>query len=350
MALDKDQLWETLDSLWADGDVKVLPTRGKKLAIVSDTHMGNGREADNFHDNLKAFVKALDYYDRNEYTLILLGDIEELWQFDLVEIVRQYGSDIYSRIKTFNERGVHRIFGNHDLEWGGIWDPTRKEVDMSVFASEALKLRDHKGDVRFMLVHGHQGSPESDKYTWFSRFWVRMFRFVEPLTNIFGLFGNKSATQSSVTKDFEKTFYSWAKSRKVILVLGHSHRAIFASKSYAETLQEQIADLKEQKRAFDDSAKRREIQRQIDEKQSEWEHEKERDRVIDAVDPGVEPLPCYFNSGCGLYTDGMTALEIDDDNIRLVKWDNHKTVGNQYRDVLVKGLISDLVRKVEASG
>jgi hypothetical protein len=72
--------------------------------------------------------------------------------------------------------------------------------------------------------------------------------------------------------------------------------------------------------------------------------------VIDAVDPGVEPLPCYFNSGCGLYTDGMTALEIDDDNIRLVKWDNHKTVGNQYRDVLVKGLISDLVRKVEASG
>ena len=45
--------------------------------------------------------------------------------------------------------------------------------------------------------------------------------------------------------------------------------------------------------------------------------------------------------------DVMTALEIEDDHIRLVKWDNHKTVDNQYRDVLVPGLICDKVAQIE---
>lgn len=348
MALDKDRTWEELNNLWADKDVKILPTKGKKLAIISDTHMGNGESADNFRNNVKAGVKALDYYDRNKYSLILLGDIEELWQFDLVEIVKQYGKDIYDSIKLFGDVDVHRIFGNHDLEWGGIWDPTKKMVDKAVFASEAIKLRDHKNDVRFLLVHGHQGSLESDKYTWFSRFWVRMFRFVEPITNVFGLFRNKSSTQSMITTDYERTFYSWAKLKKAILVCGHSHRAIFGSKSYAETLEGEIAELEVKNYETSDLTKIQENLIKIEQKKRAWEDEKEKNRVIDPVDPDKDPLPCYFNSGCGLYTDGMTTLEIDNDDIRLVKWDNHKTVGNQYRDVLVSGSISELVAKIEA--
>ena len=35
-----------------------------------------------------------------------------------------------------------------------------------------------------------------------------------------------------------------------------------------------------------------------------------RDRVIVPVEEEGEPLPCYFNTGCGTYTDGLTALEI----------------------------------------
>ena len=53
----------------------------------------------------------------------------------------------------------------------------------------------------------------------------------------------------------------------------------------------------------------------------ELEDEKEKGRVIEPPDPGAEPLPCYFNSGCGLYTDGITTIEIAVDKVKLVKWD-----------------------------
>ena len=32
------------------------------------------------------------------------------------------------------------------------------------------------------------------------------------------------------------------------------------------------------------------------------------------------PLPCYFNTGCALYDDGATMVEMDQGEIRLVKW------------------------------
>ena len=346
MSLDKTFTRKRLDELWADSNVKVYPTRNKKWAIISDIHMGNGSAADNFRDNINALIKALEYYHRNKYSIILLGDIEELWQFDLEEIVDRYERSIYNAIKLFVELGVHRIFGNHDLDWKGIWDPTKKVEEKSVFADEAIKLRDHKNEVRFLLVHGHQGSKDSDKNTWFSRYWVRMFRFVEPVTNIFGLFGHKSATQSMVTKDYEATYYKWAKNNGVIIVCGHSHRAIFGSKSYAERLEEEIATLELENRGSIDAETFKQNKRLIAEKKKELEHEKERGRLIDTVDPGKEPLPCYFNTGCGLYTDGMTALEIDDDNIRLIKW-NKDLVSNQYRKELVTGHISEVVDKIE---
>jgi hypothetical protein len=41
--------------------------------------------------------------------------------------------------------------------------------------------------------------------------------------------------------------------------------------------------------------------------------------VIKPVERAGEPLPCYFNTGCALYTDGITAIEISDREIRLVK-------------------------------
>jgi hypothetical protein len=50
------------------------------------------------------------------------------------------------------------------------------------------------------------------------------------------------------------------------------------------------------------------------------EEEKEKGRLIDPLDPDTPALPCYFNTGCGLYSDGITALEIANGTMRLVKW------------------------------
>ena len=33
-----------------------------------------------------------------------------------------------------------------------------------------------------------------------------------------------------------------------------------------------------------------------------------------------KPLPCYFNTGCGHFRNGITNIEIEGDKIRLIKW------------------------------
>ena len=103
MSLDKRITWNSLDSLWRDKNVKTLDSRGKKYAIISDTHMGDGGEADDFYLNEPALLHALDHYRQEDYTLILLGDIEEFWQFDLPAIRNKYESSVYAKIRAFGE-------------------------------------------------------------------------------------------------------------------------------------------------------------------------------------------------------------------------------------------------------
>jgi UDP-2,3-diacylglucosamine pyrophosphatase LpxH len=322
MPLGKSTIWKRLSDLWEDTEVRTLEMEGMKYAILSDTHFGDGGDADDFHRNEPVLLAALESYRSQGYALILLGDIEELWQFDLARIVERYRGSVYSKIRTFGDDRVFRVFGNHDLEWGGYRDPTKENGGQPSLADEALKLKDSSGKARLLLVHGHQGSIESDKFAWFSRFFVRLFKSIEPVVKLTGLYGHSSATKSQVKKDFERTLYTWAKDNKVILMCGHSHRAIFASKSYAETRLDEIADLQAENAMSDTSRDtRRANYRKIAELQKQYEDEKEKGRVIEPTDPDGEPLPCYFNCGCGLYTDGVTAIEIADGMIRLVKWD-----------------------------
>lgn len=352
MAQDKDLVWQKLTALWEDDRVKTLPTQDQRFAIISDTHFGNGGEADDFYKNRRALINALDFYREEDYSLILLGDIEEFWQFDLPEIVSQYADApyprIYPRIKQFGDDRVHRVFGNHDYEWGGLVDPTLNAPDVSSFADEAIRLETVNGELRLLLAHGHQGSIESDKLAWLSRFFVRLYRGVEPWVRWSGFGVAGSSTKSQVARDFERTMYGWAKQNKVLFICGHSHRAIFASKSHAERLREQISELQAQNlmRGTHKTTRKANLQ-QIETLQSQYDNEKDRGRVIEPVEPEEpQPLPCYFNSGCGLYTDGLTCLEIDDDVIRLIKWSRY-TLSHQPRQVYHQGRISEFVDLIQ---
>lgn len=345
MSLDKRNTWNSLDSLWRDRNVKTLVSKGKKYAIISDTHMGDGGEADDFYLNEPALLHALDHYRQEDYTLILLGDIEEFWQFDLPAIRNKYESSVYAEIRAFGEDRVHRVFGNHDFEWGGFQDPTKTKSKMQGLADEALKMEDASGNVQILLVHGHQGSIDSDKYSWFSRFFVRVFRGFEPLAKITGLYGHGAATKSPVAGDYERTYYAWAKTRRVIVFCGHSHRAVFASKTHADELLDQIADLtaKLSDSRLSRSTKRKKL-RKIARIRAKFEDEKAKGRAID-IDSADEPKPCYFNSGCGLYSDGITTIEIDEDLVRLVKWNRDDTGGKQ-SVVFKEGSLSQFVKEI----
>ena len=303
MLQDKDLTHKKLTRLWEKKDVDVLDLRGSKYVIISDLHLGDGDVSDDFVANEATFLKALRHYRENDYQLIMLGDIEEFWQFDIDAIVSRYDNSVYREIRAFGDDNVHRVFGNHDSEWGRLLDPTRNARLKVNFASEALKMRVPDGEVRVLLVHGHQGSRNSDKSSWISRFFVRLFKRLKPVARKTRIYRHKSATKSQIPRSYERTLYHWAKKNKVMLICGHTHRAIFASKSFAARLRDEIHALHEV-REGDPAVNERTtyLKRRLAE-------ERLKDRDIEECDDSGEALPCYFNVGCALYHDGITVIE-----------------------------------------
>jgi UDP-2,3-diacylglucosamine pyrophosphatase LpxH len=333
----------TLSQLWRSDDVPALVTRGKKYAIISDIHLGDGGGADDFRHNTKTLTTALRHYDKSGYNLILLGDIEEFWQFDLQEIANQYTRTVYKVIRAFGDERVYRVFGNHDMEWLSLPDPIRKHPARYGSALEAIKMKDKEGRIRMLLVHGHQGDAAVDRHIWRSRFLGRLYRKIEPYCKIDR---PTSATQSQITKNYEQIMYSWAKSAKTILICGHSHRAIFASKSYTERLREKITKLEAEIAAHPSDTKLMKRNRtKIEELHREEKEERRRKRDIDPTELRGKPLPCYFNTGCALYTDGITVIEIAHDAIKLVKWHRDPTKRHPF-EVYGRGQLSTFIKEI----
>jgi hypothetical protein len=218
-------------------------------------------------------------------------------------------------------------------------------------AEEAVKLRDGSGKVRFLLVHGHQGSLDSDKYAWFSKFFVRLYGGIEPLLKYTGLFRAGSATKSSIARNYERIMYTWARQNSAILICGHSHRAIFASRTFADQLEDEIEERVARSQQDLSPAARTRLLREIEQREADLADEKKKGRQIDPLETGARPRPNYFNTGCALYTDGITAIEVDDDTIRLVKWSSKwsKMVrSGQPRQVFKQDRISKLVKQIDA--
>jgi UDP-2,3-diacylglucosamine pyrophosphatase LpxH len=353
MSQDRRATHQKLSNLWQDSNVHVLETRNQKFAVISDLHLGGGNGADDFRNNEQAMVTALEHYRTNGYHLILLGDVEELWQFDLEEIVKRYGNSIYQEIRKFGDNRVLRVFGNHDSRWGVPCDPAMNERNGSGYAAEAIKLKDENGEVKILLVHGHQGSEMSDKKSWLSKFFVRLFRYVEPFLRRMKFYRNPSTADSRIVKDYERIFYAWAKENRAMVICGHSHRAIFASKSYCERVKEEIAELKSERELFRNNRETAErCSAEIKEKQQIIKDERYKGREIKPLDPDGESLPCYFNTGCALYTDGITAMEIADGQIKLVKWyaDKHKNTGYEvYQSDRLDKFIREVTGDVETN-
>ncbi len=350
MAQDREETFKQLSCLWDNDTVSVLKTKNYKYAILSDLHFGDGGPADDFRDNIEPMKRLLTHYLENNYRIILLGDIEELWQFDLDMIEKEYDEEIYSLFRKFETERIIRVFGNHDKEWASSPDPTMRNPYRAKGASEALKMYDVNGDCCILLVHGHQGSLDADKYSWISKCFVRgILKPLEPVARWLKLYGNPSVTKSKITKDYEQIMYAWAKENKVIFICGHSHRAIFASTSYIERLENKISELRVEIKAHKDDHKLvKENKNEIKRKRKNLKEEKKKGRDIDPTEPDRKPLPCYFNTGCGIFTTGITCLEIDNDEIRLVKWHKDKKEESFY-EIYERDKLSEFLRITKGS-
>ena len=329
----------------ADQNVKKLPLNANtKYALFSDLHLGDGGKSDIFVHNEDTMVIALNYYKKNGYSIILLGDIEELWQFNFIAIHDRYDKKIYKLLRSFQGNKVHRIFGNHDNDWKRPpTDPILFNENIQHGAPEAIKLGDD-----IFLVHGHQGDKTCDRKTWESRYLARKATFLVSIGKVFGV-SNRSATESQIPGNREKLYYDWAKDHNVFLICGHTHNAIFASKLYYWCLKEQIKEKEtELKKCSTDKVRSWELYEEIKKHNINLHIEERMGRHYNRLSTTGIPLPCYFNTGCGHFRNGITNIEIEGDKIRLIKWqgDNSLPLEKRREELWKEESLSELRKEL----
>ena len=309
-----------LDRAFSDPHVteRELVLERDRLVIFSDHHRGARDGADDFWRCERAYRAALGYYLEEGHRLFLLGDVEELWENAPRDVFAAYG-DTLALERHFHELGrLERFWGNHDDAWRHA-DAVKAHFDRDfpgLVIHEALKLHATRGGAPvglFFLVHGHQGTLDSDRFGGLSRLGVRYGW--RPIQQHFRMASTTPAQDFQLRAAHDDAMFEWARHRPehLVLVAGHTHKPVF-------------------------STPRSKLDRTVDEVQQELDELRKRDAKPDEIadlraelelvrtapfgDPPKEmPVPCYFNTGCCSFGDGdVTGIELRDGEIRLVRW------------------------------
>jgi len=147
----------------AEGLGANLDMSGDRYIFLSDLHRGARNGADDFRRAERALNAALAYYNRLGYTLVLIGDVEELWEERPAAVLKAYPRS-YALEVQFHRAGRYiRIWGNHDDEWQysarvhTFLDPVYGRPALRVHESLLIDVVD--GDTSLgslFVVHGHQ--------------------------------------------------------------------------------------------------------------------------------------------------------------------------------------------------
>lgn len=286
-----------------------------RYAIVSDQHKGARDKADAFRQCEPAYTAALTHYRDQGFTLILLGDVEELWEQGFDEVERHYGAALALEASFGPDRYV-RVFGNHDDDW---MNPTLVEARLAphvpvpeVHEGVRLDVTGADGPLgTILLVHGHQGTLFSQRLRGISRFFLRIWR---PLQRLFGFQVKTPSTDPCLRGEHDRQMYAWATAQaRLILIAGHTHRPVWSSRTHLQKLAAERDGLlaEPDPRPPHATHRLRELEALI----------ADRMREHPPCNDTPKTVPAYFNTGCCIFDDGdITAMEIEDGVLRLVKW------------------------------
>ena len=258
-------------------NAKILPVGGEsKIVLMSDCHRGLGGNNDDFAKNQNIVFTALNHYYRQGFSYIELGDGDELWQNrsrDYNAIVSEH-ANIFDLLSKFHgQNRLFMLFGNHDkvkksrrfaVKYLYAYYDRRKDRVLPLFEGiqvhEGLLLRHTGTGGEMLLLHGHQADFFNDQLWWLSRFLVR---YVWRPLELIGIRDPMSTSGNAGRKDaVERILSRWAERHGCPLIAGHTHRTMFPR-------------------------------------------------------PDEQP---YWNDGCCVRLRFVTAIEIEDDGMRLVKW------------------------------
>jgi hypothetical protein len=269
-------------------------------------------------------------YLSSDHTLVVLGDVEELWEKSPGPVLDHYASVLRKENEFHKLQRYWRFWGNHDDEWRNISQVEKylTKYFEGVTVRESLRLKVFDAEVELgeiVLVHGHQGTLVSDRFGWLTRLLVRYIW--RPLQRLLNIKSNTPATNWRLRCRHDIAMYNWAAAKEgLILLAGHTHHPIFPSTAHVQRLSEDYRSVK------DISVDPEEVlQAQAD---MEFAQAQEK--------------PAYFNSGCCCFNDGrITGLEIVDGQIRLIRWPDE--IGRPQPEVLDSADLREVLSRVAKS-
>ncbi len=274
-----------LDALYRDAE-RICFNQSSRIVFMSDCHRGSGTHGDNYLNNSPLAFAALTYYHQRQFFYMELGDGDELWENPKPDTIILAHSDVFTLLSRFFCEGRFlMLYGNHDKkkqnsrflkEYYEKYYCENRDCKCEMFPGlivrEAVVLQEYGTGHEILLVHGHQGDFLNDVLWRLTKFLVRhLWKKLE----LIGVLDPTSAAKNyQKKKKTEKKLSSWATHNQVMLIAGHTHRPVLPR-------------------------------------------------------PG-ESL--YLNDGSCVHPSGITALEIENGYITLVKW---SIVTNYYRSLYV---------------
>ena len=325
--------------------VTSIDVASARYVIFSDLHKGARNGADDFQIAEQTYNAALAYYFEMGHTLVCLGDVEELWEEQAGSALKAYEHTIALEAQFHQQGRYWRFWGNHDDDWR-YTDAVQKHL-VPRYGGQPLKVREclslkvtagaqELGSI--LLLHGHQGTLESDRFAGISKLFVRYgWRNFQRLTKI-SL--NTPAKNWEIRERHNRAMYSWTeKQKKLVLIAGHTHRPVFKSRSHPTKIREELHDLEDKLTRTPGDAQLREKAALLS-AELEWVLSQEQQRP---GQEGLQPMskPCYFNTGCCCFLDGdITGLEITGGEFRLVRWPDNE--GAPKPQILESAKINDV--------
>ncbi len=306
-----------------------------KFVIMSDLHKGKGDGSDDFKVSEKNYIDACYYYLEKQFQYIALGDIEELWENDIVNVIAQNETSIAVEKEFVNSNSLYKVIGNHDMYWksspyfGKKWLQKMYGAVLPIYEGIVLKYIDTEKPLKILLTHGHQGDKTSDGNKlskWFvANVWSRVQSYLDINVN--------TPSKDLLLRDkHNKMMYDWSTQQTdTVLITGHTHKPVFASMSHIEQLKKEIAITKKQGNLL----LVKKLQKELSIRQHEYI----------TSEPYILKKPTYFNTGCCCYNDGdITVIEIENGIIKLVKWcqQNNQATPIVLQEISLEKIIKEL--------
>jgi UDP-2,3-diacylglucosamine pyrophosphatase LpxH len=304
-----------------DSSKEIYIQSDDKIVILSDLHIGNTKGRDDFNQNRALFSKILiDNYFNKGYKLILNGDIEDLYKFSQKEIEKA-NPEIYEIFNEFHKKErLIKIRGNHDFTLN-VKDC--HQINNNLL--DSIKLKFDLGTI--FIYHGHQVSNYLDDFNYLSFFAIRY------LISHLRVKNSPISINNFKKIKTESRAYGFSADKKIITIIGHTHRPLFESLSKLDVLNMRIERLirkypeddTEKQKFFDELiVKYRDEIRTLHLKNNEF-------NLRNSIYNESILIPCLFNSGCATGKTGFTGLEIRKGKIALVYWFD-KNVSKKYLD------------------